>query len=157
MEGHQAKIVSVIFYFSFQRIVIVLVKLKGSCILRLHKVNLNNGRYLIYFCLYCNPPSSPHTSFLAMQGISTYPNSVSLDICWAVMGCCHIAVFIAGQKRRGRLVSHALTTHVCQWQRLINSEKILEKLCNELLFAITFCRESDNNFMFSPADCHKCH
>lgn len=53
-----------------------------------------------------------------MQGISIYPNSVSLDICWAVMGWCHMAVFIAGQNRRGRLLSHALTTLVCQkvWQ-----------------------------------------
>lgn len=47
-----------------------------------------------------------------MQGTSTYPNSTSLDICWAVMGCCHMAVFIAGQKSSGRLQSQARTTHV---------------------------------------------
>lgn len=51
---------------------------QGPAFLGFYKVKVNISTYFI--------PSSPHTSFLAMQGISTYPNSVSLDTCWAVMG-----------------------------------------------------------------------
>lgn len=82
-------------------------------------------------------PSSPHTNFFAMQGTSTYPNSTSRDTCWAVIGCRHMAVFIAGQKSSGRLQSQARTTHVWKkwrgkhqryWSALVWSV-VLDTLC----------------------------
>lgn len=114
------------------------------------------GSFLHFFLWYQNLPSSPHTSTLAMQGISTYPNSFNLETCSAVMGCCHMAVFIAGQKRRGRLISQALTTLVCQHTnqhgKHFRGHHIIHFHVSE--------KTVDNQLKKTsclPADCHKYH
>lgn len=56
-------------------------------------------------------PVSPHINFFAMHLISMWPHCLSVEICWAVIGCCHMRVFIAGQKNSGFSKFHARVVH----------------------------------------------
>lgn len=57
-------------------------------------------------------PVSPHINIFDIQGISVYPQDLSLLICSYVRGWSYIRVFIAGQKSNGLWRSQARTTQV---------------------------------------------
>lgn len=56
-------------------------------------------------------PVSPHISFFAMHSISMWPQLLSTLMCWLVIGCSHMRVFMAGQKNNGLSKFHARVVH----------------------------------------------
>lgn len=56
-------------------------------------------------------PVSPHINFFAIHSISMWPQLLSTWMCWPVIGCVHIRVFMAGQKNNGLSKSHARVVH----------------------------------------------